>query len=718
MFRSSRRQIRPVQQLEAAECGVASLAMVLDYFGASIPLDELRDLCGTSRDGNSAGQLIDTAKRLGLEACGVKLPIEKLKTVKSPLVLHWCLNHFVVLEGFRGDRATIVDPGTGRAQVDSDGLSRCYSGIALMFAPTKKLRRRPRVSPGFGRFFAELWTGKSTVVFLAVAGALSQCLGILWPALQQVLVDQVILPGRGSWLLPILYTQIGVTLAMMALSWQHQTVLLRLRTALVARLTNQLGRKLLRVPLTFIEMRSRGDLLQRVSGYSGLADLLTQSVAGIFQLLFATALAVLMLAYDAQLAAIALALDVVRILIVRRLREETRQRSAGELTARGAESSIVVQAASSGDVIQAFRMEKQLEDWYASRLEDRQAWTVRAGRLARGTGAWLSIFDGITQWLVFGVGGARVIQSEMTLGVFAGFLAIRGLLQAPLGGLVQTFESWLEFRAVIHRSDDIFRQEIEPSGDRKPRSGTPVLELRNVGFRFSAGSPWLFRGVSLRVDVGQNVTLVGPSGQGKSTLLRILGGVLSPTEGQVLLDGVDLRELDRGSLGDKIGAVVGPPVLVDGSLRENLKLRRPSSSDEELREATRIACFDEVAARLRSGYGTQLSGHAPPLSGGELQRLGLAQALIGRPSILLLDEATSFLDAETEARVIHNTLQARTTLISVAHRPAVIDTSDLVYRIEAGRVTREVTRPANTYDLQQAAGRIVQAEFDAGTSAA
>jgi len=716
MSRLFRRQIRPIQQLEAAECGVASLAMVLDYHGASIPLDELRELCGTSRDGNSARQLVDTAQSLGLDARGFKLGIEQLKDAKPPLVLHWRMNHFVVLEGFRGPRAIIVDPGTGRTQVESDELSRCYSGVALMFTPTRKLSRRRRVSPGFGRFFAELWTGKSAVVFLALAGAISQLLGILSPALQQVLVDEVITPQRANWLMPILLVQIGVVLAALALSWPHQTMLMRLRTALVARLTNQLGRKLLRVPLTFIEMRSRGDLLQRVSGYSGLADLLTQSASGIFQLLFAAALAALMLAYDAQLAALALGVDLARILIVRRLREETRQRSAGELTARGAETSIVVQAASSGEVIQAFRMERQLEDWYAKCLEERLAWTSRAARLARGTGAWLSIFDGLTQRLVFGLGGSRVIHSQMTLGVFAGFLAIRGLLRGPLGALVHTFESWLEFRGVINRSDDIFRQEVEQNGKLALHAPTPVLELRNAGFRFSGGSPWVFRGVSLRIEVGQNVTLVGPSGQGKSTLLRVLAGVLTPTEGQVLLDGVDLRELDRDCLGEKLGCVVGAPVLVDGTLRENLRLRRPSSSDEELREAARVACFDEVVGRLRSGYGTLLSGHAPPFSGGELQRLGLVQALIGRPSILMLDEATSFLDAETEARVIRNTLQARTTLISVAHRPAVIASSDLVYRVEAGRVTRETARHSG--DQRQIAGRVVQAKFGAGASAA
>jgi ATP-binding cassette, subfamily B, bacterial len=717
MFAFKRRAIRPIQQMEAAECGVASLAMILDYHGASIPLDELRDVCGTSRDGNSALQLLQAGERLGLKGKGLRMEVSHLEAERQPLILHWRMNHFVVLESWSRGRAVLLDPATGRVQADIDEVNRCFSGVALKFERTPALKRRRRESPGVARYFSHLKAGKAAVLFLLVAGAVSQLLGVIGPALQQVLIDEVIAPARLSWLIPVFGVQIAVMLASMVLAWPYQMVLLRLQTALGAKLTNQIGRSLLRLPLTFVEGRSRGDLVQRVSSHASMGGLLTRTVTGLFQLVFALGLAGLMLAYDMRLALLALGIDVLRVLFVRRLRDDARQRSAGELAARGVETSLVLQAASSGEVIQAFGLEKKLETWYSDRLSERLKWTVRSHRLGRGASAWLSMFDGLTQAVVFWVGGSKVVETEMSIGVFAGFLAIRGLLRGPLASVVGTVESWIEFRGVLGRTDEILRQQPDINGDRDVDALEPLLELKNVGFRYSGGSPWIFRGVSLRVAAGQNVTLVGPSGQGKSTLLRILAGILRPTEGQVLLDGVDIRECDPSSLAKKLGAVVGSPVVVDGSVRDNLRLRRPHANDEEIRQAARTACFEEVVARLRNGYSSQLSAQSTSLSGGELQRLGLSQALVGRPDILLLDEATCFLDQETEARVIENTIAAGTTLVSVAHRQAVIDSAELVYRVEAGKVTLEPAyRVAASRDLPGC--QIAEVVFAGGSHAA
>lgn len=689
MARFGRRAMRPVQQMEAAECGVACLAMILDHHGASIPLEELRDLCGTSRDGNSALSLVQAAERVGLRGRGYKMQLDHLSSERLPLILHWRMNHFVVLERFSGARAVLLDPATGRVQAERNELARCFSGVALRFEPTPELRSRRRESPGFVRYFAHLKSGKAAVLFLLIAGVMSQLLGVAAPALEQLLIDEVIGPARERWVVPVLAVRVGVVVAMLVLAWLHQKMLLELQTGLGTALTNQIGRRLLRLPLTFIEARSRGDLVQRVSSHAAMGNLLTSTVSGAFQIVFVLGLVGLMLAYDLRLALLALGIDVLRIAFVRHLRDDARQRSAGELAARGVETSIVLQAASSGEALEAFGLQAKLESWYQARLEERLAWTLRSSRLTRGARAWLGMFDGLAQALVFWVGGSRVVDMQMSIGVFAGFLAIRALSSGPLGSVVATVEGWLEFRGVLGRTDEILRQQPDPAGQRDAGALAPRLELRSVGFRFSTGSPWLFRGVSLRVEAGQCVTLVGPSGQGKSTLLRILGGVLRPTEGEVLLDGVDLRECDPASLAKKLGAVLGAPVVVDGSVRENLKLRRTEASDDELCEVARTACFDTVIARLRHGYATELSAQSTALSGGELQRLGLGQALVGRPAILLLDEATCFLDAETEARVIANTVSVGTTLISVAHRQAVIDTSDVVYRVEAGKVTRE-----------------------------
>jgi ATP-binding cassette subfamily B protein len=717
MLGFGRRAIRPIQQLEAAECGVACLAMILDRHGASYPLEELRDLCGTSRDGNSALQLLQAGERLGLKGRGYKMQPKQLMNEREPLILHWNLNHFVVLEGFSRGRAVVLDPALGRVQFDMEVVDRSFSGIALKFEPTSALKRRRRVSPGIVRYFAHLKTGKRAVAFLLIAGVVSQLLGIVAPALQQLLIDEVIAPARKSWLIPVLAVQIAVMIAGLVLAWPYQQLMLRLQTALSTTLTNQIGRRLLRLPLTFVESRSRGDLVQRVGSHASMGGLLTSSVSGVFQLVFALGLAGLMLAYDFWLGLLALGIDALRILFVRHLRDDARQRSAAELAARGNEMAAVQQAASAGEAIEAFGLQDKLQSLYKKRLEERLDWTKRSSRLGRGASSCLGIFDGLAQALVFWIGGSKVVDATMSIGVFAGFLAIRSLLSGPLGSVVSTVESWLEFRGVLGRTDEILRQEPDPTGHRSVDSVAPRLELRNVGFRYSSGSPWLFRGVSLSVEAGQNVTLVGPSGQGKSTLLRILGGILRPSEGEVLLDGVDIRECDPASLAKKMGAVVGAPVVVDGSVRENLKLRRPAASDEEIRQAARIACFEGVVARMRSGYSTRLSAQSTSLSGGELQRLGLSQALVGCPDILLLDEATCFLDQETEARVIANTIAAGTTLISVAHRQAVIDASGTVYRIEAGRVTRE-----HGYRIAQAADlpgcQVAQVVFAGGSHAA
>lgn len=717
MFGFGRRAMRPIQQMEAAECGVACLAMILDRYGASIPLEELRDLCGTSRDGNSALQLLQAAEALGLKGRGYKMQPKQLMNERSPLILHWNLNHFVVLEGFSRGRAVVLDPALGRVQFELDAVDRSFSGIALKLEPTPRLKRRRRVSPGIVRYFSHLKTGKAAVAFLLIAGVVTQLLGIVSPALQQLLIDEVIAPARKSWLIPVLAVQISIMLAGMLLAWPYQQLMLRLQTSLSTALTNQIGRRLLRLPLTFVEGRSRGDLVQRVSSHAAMGGLLTSSVSGVFQLFFAFALAALMVAYDLWLGLLALGIDVMRILFVRHLRDDARQRSAAELAARGSEMSAVLQAASAGEAIEAFGLQPKLEGLYKKRLDERLDWTKRSARLGRGASSCLGIFDGLAQAVVFWIGGSKVVESEMSIGVFAGFLAIRSLLSGPLGGVVSTVEAWLEFRGVLGRTDEILRQEPDPSGYQSVDSARPRLELRNVGFRYSSGSPWIFRNVSFTVEVGQNVTLVGPSGQGKSTLLRILGGILRQSEGEVLLDGIDIRACDPASLAKKMGAVVGSPVVVDGTVRENLKLRRPAATDEEIREAARTACFEGVVARMRGGYSHALSAQSTSLSGGELQRLGLSQALVGRPDILLLDEATCFLDQETESRVIANTLAAGTTLISVAHRQAVIDASGVVYRVEGGKVTREHGyRIAQPQDLPGC--QVAQVVFAGGSNAA
>lgn len=673
--------------MEAAECGVACLAMILDHYGVSIPLDELRLECGTSRDGNSALDLLKTAQKLGLAGRGLRMDLPQLMAARKPLILHWQLNHFVVFEGFRRGRAIILDPASGRLQVEKEELSRAFSGIALELLPTKSMVRRARKSAGIAQYLINLKKRSKAVTFLVIAGACTQLLGLVPPALNQVLIDEVIRPARQSWLLPVMAVWFGAIIGGLVLQWFYQLIMAHLQTALASSLTDKLGRRLLSLPLEFIESRSRADLMQRVSSYAGLGALLTRTALGVFDVAFALGLAALMLAYDLHLGALALGIDLLRVFVVRFVREDSRQRSAGELAARARESSIVLQATSSAETVKAFGLESRIEAWYERRLAERLSWTVKSSRLSDGASRWLSIFDGAARAAVLWVGGMMVIRFEMTLGVFAGFLAIRGLLGGPLASILATVEGWLEFKSVLTRTDELTAQEPVRFGARSADALSGRLELRDVGFRYGRGAPWVFRKVSLTIEPGEHVALIGPSGQGKSTLLRLMSGIVAPTEGRVLLDGVDVHELDPSSLARTFGTLVGDPLVLEGTVRDNIVLRLPEESDQAICEAARAACFEEVVARMPHGYESHLEPQGTNLSGGERQRLGLAQALLGKPRVLFLDEATCFLDESAEARVIENTLRAGITVVSVAHRPAVISASEQVFMVKGGVVS-------------------------------
>jgi ATP-binding cassette, subfamily B, bacterial len=693
-LRTRRKRIRPVQQMEAAECGVACLAMILDHYGCCQPLEVLREVCGTSRDGNSAADLLSSARALGLSARGVRVAPETLSRLRLPAVLHWELNHFVVLERCHAAGATLVDPAAGRVRVDAETLDRSLSGIALEFEPTERIERAPRRYPAVRQYLEALSASKARLAFVMLAGAALQSLGVVAPAATQLLIDEVIRPARKEWLLPLLAVLVLAAFAEVCLQALHTLAMTSLEGVLGFSLTERLGLHLLRLPLGFVESRSRGDLLDRASSQAVIGQLLSQTAMGLFDLVFLVALALLMLAYDWKLAALTLSIDALRVLAVRLLQEECRERAAGEVAARAREHAVAIEAASSAELVKAFGIEGAVRSFYARRLSERLRWTVRVRRLGAGASRLLSVFDAAARALVLLLGGQRVIDGQMTLGVFAGFLAIRALSSGPLDALVSTLEGWLTLQSTLTRADDLLEQRPLPIGARSAAGLSGKIELDGVSFRYGSGGPWVLRDVSLSIAAGEQVVLAGPSGQGKSTLLRIISGLLEPTAGRVLYDDVDIREYAPASLAERVGTLVGQPLILADSVRNNLIVRRPEASKESIQRAVRASCFEEVVKRLPLGYASLLAARGVTLSGGERQRLGLAQALLDEPRILFLDEATCSLDVETESRVLANIARGGATVVAVAHRPAVIQAADRVLHVCDTRVTEPVRAAA------------------------
>lgn len=682
------KRVRFIPQLELTECGAASLAMVLDYHGASVPLVETRAACAVSRDGVSAARIVQAARDFGLTARGLKLEPKDLSKLPMPAILHWEFNHFLVLERMTKHGAVLVDPAHGRKYVSANALSESYTGVVLAFEPTAKLVRRPPQSRSLTRYFAVLATERRALIYLALCSLVLQLLAILTAASTQVVVDHVIKPQRNAWLAPI---AIALTVALCArqlLQWMRDRVLVGLQTALDLTLLSDFVRHLLRLPMSFFEQRSTGDIMQRVRANGELRGISAELALSGLDALMLCAFAALMLAYDFSLGLLALTVSLSRLIAVQFARQYIRQGSEKMLSLSGREHAAMVEALSAPEMMRALGAENVLFNRFSARMGERLNAELDVKRIGSSLSAGMTMFEGAAAALVMWIGGSEVIDGKMTIGVFAGFLTLQRLVDTPLAALFRCVDRYLYSQAILARVDDVLDCPVEPTGTVRLPALRGEIQFDRVSFRHGPTSPWLFENLSFRIAPGEKVALVGRSGQGKSTIMKLLLGVVQPTSGRILLDGVELKELDRQGLAAQVGVVMQEPFLLDDTVEHNLRLRIADATRAELETAARLACVHEVISLLPLGYRTRL-GHDARLSGGQRQRLAIARAIVRKPQLLLLDEATSSLDLETEAQLHHNLGTLGCTRLLIAHRLATVTDADRILVIERGAIAQQ-----------------------------
>jgi len=687
MFKSKR--VRYIQQLEMAECGAASLAMVLDYHGCATPLVDVRTACGVSRDGSSAAAIVRAARSYGLDATGLRLDPEDFGKLPLPAILHWEFNHFVVLEAVNKRHAVLVDPARGRYQVDWGHLSASYTGVVLGFEPTPRLAQRAHRSGSLTRYLTVLSRERGALVYTAAAALMLELLSVVSPAALQIAIDHIIKPARAVWLLPLALAVVVAGGVRRALEWLRDRVLVSLQTALDLTIVGDFVNHLFNLPLSFFEHRSTGDLMQRVEANGELRAISAQLVLSALDALMLLAYAALMLAYDAGLGALALVVSLSRVALFQRLRQSVRQGSANVASFAGRERSAIVEALAAPEMMRALGIEAMLSTRYSARMSERLNAEVAVKNTVNGLGASMSLFDGAATALILWLGGMRVIHGEMTIGVLAGFLTLQRLVDRPLAALFHCLDRYLYAQGILTRIDDVLETAADPQGTRKLASMRGEVRFEQVSFRHGPTTPSLFEELSFSIAPGEKIAIVGRSGQGKSTIMKLLLGVHRPTAGRILLDGVELLELDRQSVAKYVGVVLQEPFLLDDTVEHNLRLRVPDASLEALHEAARIACIHDIIETLPAGYGTRLGGAGVRLSGGQRQRLAVARAIVGEPKLLLLDEATSSLDLETE-RLLHENLgQLGCTRIVIAHRLATVVDADRILVLDRGRIVQQ-----------------------------
>ncbi|QIY79559.1 peptidase domain-containing ABC transporter [Chromobacterium violaceum] len=682
-------------QAEAGECGLACLAMVSARLGRHLSLAELRQRFRVSVKGATLAQLARHAAELRLRARPVRLELEDLPDLALPAILHWDLNHFVVLHAVRRDwrgrvTLTVLDPALGQRRLSLEAASPHFTGIALELAAAADFEaggHPPRAS--WRELLGQAPVFRRAIVQLGILAIALEIFALVAPLFNQYLVDEL-QDGVDPGVLTLLACGFaGVIATQSLIHWARSGLLIRWSAELGYRWTHKLHAHLIRLRASFFETRPLGDLASRFGSATALeaalASLLVESVIdGMMALLAMAMLAWYSPAFCAVAAASAALYAGLRLLSYPRLQDAALHR----LYAGAKEHGHFLETVRAISAVKLFGREAaRLADW--SRLKRAQIGSEqRAQRLsALCKLANVTLLRAQALALLY-VGALQVLERRLSIGMLMAASLYAGTFS---GRVFQLLDSWVDIRLLgLHagRLADLLGEppEVDDAEAAQTAPAQGRLSLRGVSFRYGEGEPWVLRDVSLDIPPGQSVALTGPSGGGKTTLAKILLGLLQPQSGEVLVDGVPIARLGPGRHRALIGTVLQEDALLSGSLLGNI-----SFFDETVDYARVAACARQVGMHedilaMPMGYHTLVGEQGAGLSGGQRQRLLLARALYKRPSILLLDEATSHLDIGNERAIGEVLARLRLTRVMVAHRPETIATAERVLVLADGRV--------------------------------
>lgn len=703
--------------MEAVECGAAALAMVLAYHGRFVPLEELRLACGVSRDGSKASNILRAARAYGLVAKGFRKEPAELRTLALPMVVHWNFNHFVVLEGFKGDRVYINDPNSGPTSVSEAEFDQSFTGVALVFerAPDFRTGGEP---PGLVKpLQRRLSSSRAAVVFVVLTGLALVVPGLVAPTFRKVFVDDVLVRGLAAWMRPLVVLMAAAALVTFCLVFLQQRYLLRLENRLSLDTSGRFFWHVLRLPVEFFTQRYAGEIGSRVALNDKIAKLLSRDLATTaLNFLLITTYAALLLQYDALLSLVGVAaavLDVAALRYVSRLRVDLNQRMLQD------QAKLMGTAMGGLQTIDTLKATGSESDFF-SRWSGYQVKVVNSHQQLQLATLVLSAVPpfllAVNTALILGLGSLRVMDGYLTMGMLVAFQALMLGFLSPVNKLVELGGTAQEVKGDMGRLDDVLRAATDPGARQEEAAEEPAsgklsgrLELRSVSFGYSRLDPPLIEGFDLRLEPGSRVALVGGSGSGKTTVAKLVCGLYEPWSGEILFDGQPRRSIPRGVITSSLGAVDQDICLFEGSIRENLTLWDHTVPEGDLVEAARDACIHEDVTARAGGYGGSVEEGGRNFSGGQRQRMEIARALVTNPRVLILDEATSALDPATEKTIDDQLRRRGCTCLIVAHRLSTIRDCDEIIVLDKGKIVQR-----GTHEQMRAApgpyGRLIAAD--------
>ncbi len=690
-----------IRQSEAAECGLACMSMVLAHHGRHIDLASLRSQNSLSLKGATLRNLIEMAGRYGLVSRPLRLELDELGELKLPCILHWELNHFVVLSRVRGKTLTIKDPAAGLRNVSLEEASGKFTGVALELLPGLEFKEeKPKPSVSFRQLAGSIGGLKRSLLQMLLLSLALQVFALVSPLLTQGIMDHVLVSADTD-----LLTALIIAFAMFLVL---QTSVSLMRTWAGIYLSMQLGLQwngnvlahLLRLPVDFFQKRHLGDITSRMGSVGAIQNMITSSaVSVVLDGLMAITTLLVMMKYSPQLMLVSVAALLlyfgVRLATYRMFRQANEEQTV--LSAR--QQTHLLESLRGATSIKLMGHESQRHGEWMNHAVATQNQSVRIAKMNMIYGTVNGLIFGVENIVVLAMGAHLVLGNAFSIGMLVAYLSYKGQFSGRITGLIDTFVGFKLLRLHGERLADIVL--TPPEDDQALPEALPPqdvrIEVRNLSFRYAEGEPWVLRDCSFSIAPGESVAIIGASGGGKTTLVKLLLGLLKPSEGSIHVGGHDLHKLGARNVRAIVGAVMQDDQLFAGSIADNIGFFDPEFDLGRVEQAARLAAVHDDIAAMPMGYHGLIGDMGSSLSGGQKQRIILARALYRQPKLLFLDEATSHLDVGNEQLVNAAIRRLDVTRVIVAHRPETIASADRVLVMEQGRIVQEL-RPQPACD--------------------
>ena len=690
-----------VMQMEALECGAASLTMILAYYGKWIPLEQVRADCGVSRDGSNAKNVLKAARSYGLTAKGYRYEPDELKRCgKFPCIIHWNFNHFVVLDGFKGNKAVLNDPAKGTYSVPMETFDNSFTGICLMFEPGDSFEPggKPKSMVAFAK---EKMKGAGVAVaFTIITTVITSLIGIINPAFSRIFIDRLLTGQNPDWFMPFIGALTALSAVQIIISFIEAIFEARISAKIDAVGSTTFTWKVLRMPMEFFSQRMAGDIQQRKGSNASVASTLVHTFAPlVIEACMMVFYLVVMIRYSLLLTLVGIASILINMFMSRIISKKRVNITRVSMRDSGKLAGATVAGIEMIETIKASGAENGFFEKWAGYQASVNTQKVKFAKLNQYLGMIPSLVSTLTNTAVLIIGVYLTMEGSFTVGMVMAFQGFLGSFMAPAQQLISAGQTLQEMRAEMERIEDVMKYPTDVLCEQAADEGEDAeydklsgnVEMRNVTFGYSRLGEPLIRDFNLTLRPGSRVAFVGTSGCGKSTLSKLISGLYQPWSGEILFDGKPMTKIDRSVFTGSLAVVDQDIILFEDTIANNIKMWDSSIEDFEMIMAARDAQLHEDIMQRDGGYNYKLTEGGKDFSGGQRQRIEIARVLAQDPTIIILDEATSSLDAKTEYEVVKSIKDRGITCIVVAHRLSTIRDCDEIIVMDHGNVVERGT---------------------------